>query len=131
MRRVVITGIGLLTSIGNNKKDTWAGSGDFVFKEPAGGAVAQVNHHADSLAINGPELFHGSGGVFLEQIHQILGNSIPDAGNPDFGSDGDRCSLGHGLRGLESGATLTVAFAPNRWLLCVLSLAWMSPGDGW
>ena len=88
-----------------------SGSGDFVFKEPAGGAIAQINHHADAFAVNGPELFDGSSGVFLEEINQILGNPISDTRNPDFGSDGDRCSLGHGLRGLESGATLTVAFA--------------------
>ena len=96
-----------------------SGGSDFVFEEPACGAIAELNNHADSLAVDGAEILHRAVGVLLQKVNHGLGNAITHAGHANLGADRNGVSLGHGLRGLESGATLTVAFAPNRWLLCV------------
>ena len=82
------------------------------------GFTQTINDYYDR-EIDGAEILHRTVGVLLQKVNHGLGNAITHAGHANLGADRDGVSLGHGLRGLESGATLTVAFAPNRWLLCV------------
>ena len=71
-----------------------SGSGDLVVEEPGGGAIGQLHHHADALAVGHFEVLHGAGGIGLEGGHKVSGDAVAHPGDPHLRADGDG-SLGH------------------------------------